>query len=276
VDSLIKDDGQLFVEGKLSSMVDEFPRNGNLLDGEATVSCLVRKRPEWHPPQADLAKINKTMAKFNETLAKMFEDQNFSAWFGCTKPGCAAEATLEVGESMLNRMCKLTVKISQTDFDDEMGTNEQVEFLKVNGKAIGEPVKPGKNPCKQAADLGQPPPNTSQPQSGLSDGVGVSNISDDDDAYVLADGLDVSEEARTGKITIASKISDAVDECGYQGFLLSGIAIVRCEVDEQQQKDIEAVLERVSSSANSTPDASNASTHTSASSSASGGSATSA
>jgi len=249
VDSIIKDDGQLFVEGKLSSMVDEFPRNGNLLDGEATVSCLVRKRLEWHPAQVDLAKINETMAKFNETLAKLFQAQNFSAHFGCAQPGCAAEATLEVGESMLNRTCKLTMKISQTDFDDDMGTDEQIEFLKVNGKTIGESVRPGKNPCRRAAELGQLPLDTSQPRSGFSNGTSVANTSDDDDVYVLADGVDVSEEAKTGKITVASKISDAVDECGHQGLLLSAIAIVRCEVDEQQRRDIEAVLERAPSSA---------------------------
>merc|ERR1719413_49479 len=157
---------------------------------------------------------------------------------------------------MLNRTCKLTVKIRQTDFDDDMDTTEQIDFLKVNGKTIGENVRPGKNPCKQAAELGQLPPKTSQLLPSTSDGVDVPNMSDDDDAYVLADELDVSEEARTGKITIASKISDAVDECGYQGFLLSGIAIVRCEVDKQQQKEIKAVFERTSSSANSTSNAS--------------------
>merc|ERR1719424_252126 len=123
VDSIIKDDGQLFVEGKLSPMVDEFPRNGNLLDGEATVSCLVRKRPEWHPAEPDLTRLD---SEFNHTLATLLRNHNFSARFGCAPPGCVAETVLEVGESMLNRTCKLTVKISQTDFDGDMGTHEQV------------------------------------------------------------------------------------------------------------------------------------------------------
>jgi len=239
VDKLIKDDGQLHVEGKLSTMVDEFPRNGNLLDGEATVSCLVRKRPEWHPAEPNLIPLG--IGKLNHTLANMFRKRNFSARFGCTQPGCVAETVLEVGESMLNRTCKLTVKISQTDFDGDMGTHEQVDFLKVNGRAVKENVRPGRNPCKDAADLGQPPPDAPQLLSG-----DIPNMSGDADQYSLAVEVDVSEEAKTGKITVTSKISDMVDECGYQGLLLSGIAIVQCEIDEQQQRDIEAVLHRTS------------------------------
>jgi len=240
------------VEGKLSKMVDEFPRNGNLLDGEATVSCFVRKRPEWHPAEPDLVPLG---VELNHTLAILFRNHNFSARFGCTQPGCVAETVLEVGESMLNRTCKLTVKISQTDFDGDMGTHEQVDFLKVNGRAVKENVRPGRNPCKDAADLGQPPPNASQLRSG-----NLSNMSDDADQYFLADEVDVSEEAKTGRITVTSKISDMVDECGYQGLLLSGIAIVQCEIDEKQQREIEAVLHITSSGTSSTSNASDGST----------------
>jgi hypothetical protein len=269
VDKLIKDDGQLLVQGKLSSMVDEFPRNGNLLDGEATVSCLVRKRPEWHPADPD---VTVPLSSLNLTLANMFEKQNYSAPFGCTRPGCVAETMLEVGESMVNRTCKLTVKISQTDFDGDLGTDEQVDFLKVNGKAIKENVRPGKNPCKQAAELGQPPPNASQLQSGNTSDM--SHMSDDADQYFLADEVDVSEDAKTGKITITSKISDMVDECGYQGLLLSGIAIVQCKVDEQQQKDIEAAVNGVSSGTSSASNASDDSTTNASESSSAATSAT--
>jgi len=251
VDKLIKDDGQLIVQGKLSSMVDEFPRNGNLLDGEATVSCLVRKRPEWHPAEPNLVPLDSTL---NSTLASLFKKDSFSARFGCKTPGCVAETILEVGESMVNRTCKLTVKISQTDFDGDMGTHEQVDFLKVNGKAIKENVRPGMNPCKQAAGLGQPPLNTSQLLSG-----DLSNMSGSADEFLLADAVDVSEDAKTGKITIAAKISDMVDECGQRGLLLSGIAVVRCEIDEQQQQEIEAVLHGASGGTSSTLNASDGS-----------------
>jgi hypothetical protein len=252
IDHILKDDGKLYVEGKLNSMVDEFPRNGNLLDGVATVSCLVRKRPDWHPAEPKNVDV-----AFNKTLAELFKPQTISKKFGCATPGCTAEATLELGtQAIVNRTCQLTVNISQTDFDGNMGTDEQVDFLKVNGKTLKEGVKPGKNPCHEAAALRQQPPNTSKLVENASNATNLSAMPVDQNMFTLLDKQDVSEEAKTGKITISSKISDMVDECGYEGLLLSGVVELYCEVSDGHNSEREEAKSSSNATGNATNDAS--------------------
>merc|ERR1711920_621736 len=69
-------------------------------------------------------------------------------------------------------------------------------------------VKPGKNPCK-ASYSGKP-------------------LSSGDLEFVAVKDHDVTSLLKNGSISVAAQISDLVDECASQGFLLDAVAEVNC------------------------------------------------
>jgi len=200
IDHLVGEDGQMSIEGKISNMVDECPVDGNLLSGFAVVTCLVR-------PLDSPSLMAPTML-YRE--AEAAAERNSSFLLRCKEPGCTAETTVVLEQDqVMNKTCKLTVRVAQTDFDDgDRNATEEVEWVKVGNRTAKEHVKPGRNPCTEARQG-----NSSQ-----------------DEPFVLVDGEDVSADAQDGKIVVSAKISDNVDECGRgEGFLLDGQVRVVCE-----------------------------------------------
>eukprot|EP00442_Polarella_glacialis_P002367 CAMPEP_0115089130 /NCGR_PEP_ID=MMETSP0227-20121206/24464_1 /TAXON_ID=89957 /ORGANISM="Polarella glacialis, Strain CCMP 1383" /LENGTH=544 /DNA_ID=CAMNT_0002479653 /DNA_START=101 /DNA_END=1735 /DNA_ORIENTATION=- len=197
---LIGTDGQLNISGKITDLVDECPLDGNHFSGIVNVSCFTRPRPQL--PMNPEKTTTTTASVDDETI------DNATAHFRCEEPGCSARAVLII-DAFANgsKTCKLTVRISQTDFD---GDTEQVEWVKVGANTtLKSGLKPGKNPCTEAEAAGQTKANASN--------------------FTLVDAKDVTEMASLGKVTVRVKISDAVDECGIQGrYLLDGVAELVC------------------------------------------------
>jgi len=127
-------------------------------------------------------------------------------------PGCTAEALLKVDPTVASMIskCMLGVKIYQTDFDGDEGTEEQLEFLRVDGLDVKGNMAPGKNPCR-AAWKGTPLSLASLEHSVLS-------------------GHDVTVNASQGEVAVQAKITDHVDECAHDGYLLDGLVQMNCSL----------------------------------------------
>lgn len=182
--------GTVNITGKLSDMVDECPVDGNLLSAVAKVTCFVR----------DIS--DTVVAVVAQADASAMAGMNGSALLQCRQPNCTAQGTVLLG-AVANKICKLTVKVYQTDFDSD---SEQVDFIQADGLQLQADVKPGRNPCKEIP-------------------LGANNMMD---PFVAVDGYDVSAQAFDGKVVVTAKISQMVDECGRDGNLLDAIAEVVC------------------------------------------------
>jgi hypothetical protein len=193
--------GTLNISAKLSPKVDECPVDGNLLSGSVTVKCYVRN-------------ISKSIAAEMKANVKPNMSTNLTTkemLLQCKTPGCVATAQIDVGEESVNKSCKLTVKLNQTDFDGDLGSNEIVEFIEVDGKNVGKDMKPGRNPCKE---------------------VSLGSLSGNETVapYAAVKDVAINLSATLGfKVNVSAKISDMVDECGRDGFLLDAIARVECQ-----------------------------------------------
>lgn len=192
IDSIIGDDGKLEVSAKLSPMVDECPVDGNLLSGTVSVTCFILPRLR---PVEPLMHVNQRF-------------QAGTAALRCHKPGCSDTNTVFLLPH--EGPCYLKIVMDQTDFDNDHGSTEELEWLMVNKHTIKTNVKPDprRNPCKDG--LGVPEPFALLPGQG-------------------EPPFDVTEEAARGAIEISAKISDMVDECGIDGrYLLNANATVEC------------------------------------------------
>mmetsp|Transcript_65831 Transcript_65831/g.183400 ORF Transcript_65831/g.183400 Transcript_65831/m.183400 type:complete len:548 (-) Transcript_65831:201-1844(-) len=207
--TLFSGTGVLHLAGKLSPMVDECPVDGNLLSGVASVTCFVRTIPSA-PTSAP------TVLKEDTAEAEL--GFNGSALLQCPSPGCEASAVVRLGQQPVNRTCRLTVTLKQTDFDGDLGSVEEVVFVKVDGDLVKEHLQPGRNPCKESATGGP----------SLSVTNGTSAAAAEVPSFVAIDGEDVTATAKDGIIAVAMRISDMVDECGSRGFLLDAVADVAC------------------------------------------------
>jgi hypothetical protein len=309
LDHLMNKDGTYLIAGKISPMVDECPVDGNLLSGVATVTCMVRAKPPTPAP---------AKAEEAPTLGPATVPKPRVAQLRCAEPGCVATGTILLKEADMrhNKTCRLTVRIAQTDFDSQW---EKVEWVKVRNTTVAEDLRPGRNPCQEAAaasgdsasggstnwthfesaaaasnttraaavsnsddaservldafdadealafgrndsaslelgsaDLireaiaagtsaggstsgGGPPANittnnTSGTSSALAGTAATANTTGGI-TFVLVDGREVvvAEEAPAGKLPVSVKISDMVDECGSEGYLLNAEAVVVCE-----------------------------------------------
>merc|ERR1719310_1133456 len=109
----------------------------------------------------------------------------------------------------------MNIKINQTDFDQELGSVEQVEWLNIAGRKV-PPMQiqanctPGKNSCKN--------------KTKVKDVV--------HDSYECVSGEIVNLYAWTGAVNVSAKISDKVDECASQGYLLDGLVEIICRPNQ--------------------------------------------
>jgi len=194
LDGLIGADGMLRITGKLSPMVDECPFDGNLLSGQVEATC--RVRPPWQraPITSPLLRRGTGSDPGVKRAAKL----------QCQEPGCAASATLLLEqEAILNRTCHLTMSLLQTDFDGDLGSLEEVEWVKVEGVVAKEHDSPGGNPCKANVSEREP--------------------------YLLIHKQDVTQAVQDGVLEVSAKISGLVDECQSDGFLLDADIVVECK-----------------------------------------------
>jgi len=205
VDHLIDDKGTLVIEGQNSPMVDECPFEGNLLSGVAMATCMVR----------DKVVLQEVGTTATTTTLFTMADLLGEGVLKCSTPGCIAESTVLISPAIaLNGgKCTMNITVHQTDFDDALGLPEQIDFVQVEGVNVSkEPIQPGKNPCN-AAYKG-------------------TNLTDEDKVFSVLQNFDITQlvtkSAHLGELKVKGKISDQVDECGFEGMLLHGKVTVRC------------------------------------------------
>lgn len=124
---------------------------------------------------------------------------------GCAQIGCTATAALQafnpVEQEATN--CRLSIGVHATDYDNEW-SREAIEFWKVNGLLARAACDPRARGCNASA---------ARPLYSCLQGLPVDHIIDGN-----------------GTILIQGRINKMVDECPYQGNLLSGVAVVSCMV----------------------------------------------
>lgn len=228
VDLLI-DNGSLQVTAKISDVVDECPYDGNLLSAVPVVTCMVRPLTLQQPPPGPVLPNTTGCATIQRT---------FQAPLQCAERGCTAYAHIQLNgsdtpnETVAISNCRLNAFLNQTDFDGEEGSVEIVEFLNIstvnlmqsqpnitNQRSLASGVSPGVNPCGCEQDrLNQGAPLTQAEYEGP------------ERIYQLITDEDVSSEAAGGHLEFAIKISDLVDECPSQGYLLDAMVEVTCDM----------------------------------------------
>eukprot|EP00434_Breviolum_minutum_P014046 symbB.v1.2.012387.t1/scaffold857.1/size218589/2 len=150
LEGLVGDDGQVHVSGKISTAVDECAVNGNHFSGLVSITCFTRPTTTLPP----LPATTTTTTEAPEKVKQEFKTKD-SAHFRCKDPGCSAATVLAVDVyNLTSRKCFLTIRINQTDFDEQDGTKERIEFVKVNHNVTASDLKPGKNPCGEAIASG--------------------------------------------------------------------------------------------------------------------------
>lgn len=208
IDDVIGDHGQILVEAKNTHMVDECPYNKNLLSGVVMVTCMVRNKTKFWP----------TTPPPPNKSALLLEAQTGSAVMRCSKPGCEAKTNVNFNPvlALNGGKCLMNVSVRQTDFDDNLGVPEQVDFIKVEGTKTSKGplmVHPiGKNPCNMRyADK---------------------NVTEADLWHLAVKNYDVTKDtlkARPmGALSVSGKISSQVDECGFHGDLFYAYVTVIC------------------------------------------------
>jgi hypothetical protein len=193
-------DGALSIAAKIPHVVDECPYNGNLLSAVPMVTCLVSQKEEKVVPKPVISNI---------LLKDEAEACVTSMPLQCATRGCGAEIAMPIDEKCMGAgQCTLSINVSHTDFDNsEAADSELIEYIKVDGQNVKTSIKPGQNPCKTAWS-GATANRTAYSFAALENHV--VNITD-------------------GRILIEGKISDFVDECASNGFLLDAIAHVTCK-----------------------------------------------
>jgi hypothetical protein len=228
IDHLENGTGTFAIQGTLGPMVDECPYNGNLLAGVVVATCLVRNRVEQLPLPSNAAIAGVaggaaggaagrlTAAEERETLLVA---QYANATLSCSSPGCTAAVLLNVNPfiALAGGTCSMNITMISTDFDDDLGVVEQVDFVELSGQGVvAENVTSGVNPCTSRLQ-GHP-------------------LSPEEIEFALVSNLEVTEAVRhppAGSMTVSVKISEFVDECATaNGNLLEATVFVRCDPPE--------------------------------------------
>jgi hypothetical protein len=192
-DLLKASNGTLLVAAKISKNVDECAIEGNLLSGGADLACLV------HPPTTTTT----TTTPPTQALAA-----SGSAILRCRKPGCTARAVVFLNNASIDNTtkCYLSVHVRPTDFD-KIESEEEVEWIKADDVEVKKSCKPQGSPCRVRANMTNYGPVA---------------------PFECISKIDVTNASRDGQVVVTAKISDMVDECDYNGFLLYGNVTVRC------------------------------------------------
>jgi len=225
VDNLIDESGNLSISAAISDVVDECPFEGNLLSSVPIVECLISPLhpPTTTPPPYPSEESSTSspepayptvlpVAPVVPDAIRPIQTLDLSLLLRCPARGCTASGHFQLSNESVKllKKCTLGVKVNQTDFDGDDGTLEQIEFLRINDVAAAEHVSPGSNPCRiQWSGQAVPPENQT---------------------FTLLENKDVTDDIKeaNGTLKLEVKITDKVDECAYQGYLLSGSAAMTC------------------------------------------------
>lgn len=213
--------GSMAIEGKLNKMVDECPYKGNYLSAVAVVTCLVRDIPALYAASHGETLATAAATPFGSATPQALEPLTVTAELACDSPGCRGVKTFYVDPTVAfyGGKCKMNVMLTPTDFDDTSMSTEFLEYveLKGYGNLTKGKVYPGKNPCNEEYAGLKVPEGHVVPK------------------YTVAKGVDVTAEVLSSKVglvgtmQIEGKISDMVDECGYQDkYLLHATVEVTC------------------------------------------------
>lgn len=140
----------------------------------------------------------------------------------CATPGCVGVANVVIDPAWANNggTCFLTVNVTQTDYDQDNGVREVIEYVRLEGDTLVKDFAPGLNPCSKAwAEGGE--------------------IQENLRVMTLVKDLDVTSRiarplwpAVPGHLRLTGKISENVDECGTP-WLLDAMASVTCHAPVQ-------------------------------------------
>jgi hypothetical protein len=232
IDHIVPTNGRLYVAAKIPKVVDECPYTGGtngpmMLSAVPMVTCLVSPKPSnlqvpkpvnsfWHPD--------------NSTCVTRMPLQ-------CSTRGCASEIVIPVNQTCASLgQCKLSINVTSTDYDGDEKSVELIEYIKVKSETNGEwkALKSNlksdakvKNPCKPEWANGVP-------------------IKDSDKIFSAV--KDEPVNASTGLVFIEGKISEYVDECASNGYLLDAVAEVTCTKTKKAKGSLLAQRTRISSS----------------------------
>jgi len=217
------------ISAMISDVVDECPFEGNLLSAVPKVTCLVASKQQQQQQQLQqAAQVDGQLPVEVQATVPWPKFVVAMAGLKCASRGCTAHARLDPvaisektmdsrtlllasGRTLNFSKCLLNVRAYNTDFDQEQGTVETIEYLKVGGKVTATNMSSGKNPCTSEWH-GSPLP----PQEMM---------------FELASNLDVTDMlSEDGRVPLEAKLSDWVDECAYEGFLLNAVAYLNCSV----------------------------------------------
>merc|ERR1719502_170800 len=70
----------------------------------------------------------------------------------CDTHGCTATTHVPCSPvlALNGGTCKMNISVRQTDYDDDLGLPEQIDFFQVEGENISKSaIHPGKNPCNE-------------------------------------------------------------------------------------------------------------------------------
>jgi hypothetical protein len=198
LDMVLPENGVLTISAKISDQVDECPYQGNYLSAVPMVTCMVTPKEEASamPTQAP-ADIQNGVCTLQAPLQ-------------CAAKGCSSKISIPISESCAQQgSCKLSINVTQTDYDNNDGTAELIEYIKVGSQNASTALKPGQNPCKSKWG-GTPLTPDQMTFSALKD-------------YALVNVTNTST-----RVLVEAKISQFVDECASDGFLLDAMATVVC------------------------------------------------
>jgi len=137
--------------------------------------------------------------------AEGYQERAVNTTIQCREPGCIASTYLQAfnGNTETATHCKLSLFLHPTDFDDQY-SGERLTFIKVNGITVNTDCFPMVSGCNASAQA---------PMFSCLQELPIDHLIDS-----------------TGFLNISAQISDVVDECPYQGNLLSGVPLVTCLV----------------------------------------------
>lgn len=197
--------GLLTISAGISDVVDECPYSGNMLSAVPMVTCMVAPMPlAAAAAPVPVMPVPLQATGVGDSVVKCFETP-----LQCPERNCTAESSVIFpmvnGESLDG--CRANLTFMQTDFDGDEGSIELINFATVGNETLGTDLPPGKNPCKSKF-AGTP-------------------LSEVEMEYAAVTDKSI-EAAQNGVFNFRAKISELVDECASEGYLLNGKAKVCC------------------------------------------------
>jgi len=135
-----------------------------------------------------------------------WEERSVNTTLTCAAAGCTANVSLQAPFNPTTEVykdCKLSVYFHPTDYDDQYA-GEEVEWVQVNNALAGSSCHPFADGCNASA---------SRPLIPCVQALPVDHL-------IPSDGV----------LHVAAKIATVVDECPYNGNLLSAVPMVTCLV----------------------------------------------